>query len=209
VKRPYMVRAVRDADGLVLWSQTPESERITSEQAAFLATDLGVEVLRSGTATGARHHGVTEGAGGKTGTTDKGTDAWFAGYTKDIAVVVWVGFDQGRPLGLSGAAAALPTWARFVAGSGTARGSFTPPAGLVQVTVCAESGQRASDRCPQSGPEWFQEGHEPEQGPCPIHSGLVENAAAAATDVVEEAWGGIKGIFRKKDRGRDKEIEGD
>jgi penicillin-binding protein 1B len=76
-----------------------------------------VEVLRSGTGAGASRYGVRGGAGGKTGTTDDNTDAWFAGFTHDLVVVVWVGFDQGRKVGLTGAAGALPAWARFVSGS--------------------------------------------------------------------------------------------
>jgi len=50
---------------------------------------------------------------GKTGTTSDRRDAWFAGYTSQWLGVVWVGRDDNRPAGVSGAASALPIWARL------------------------------------------------------------------------------------------------
>jgi penicillin-binding protein 1B len=194
VARPRVVEAIEDAKRTTLWSEAPTTDRIVSAAAAFLATDIGVEVLRSGTGAAARRYGVSSGAGGKTGTTDENTDAWFAGYTHELAVVVWVGFDQGRKVGLTGAVAALPAWGRFVAGSGTAHGTFDPPQeGVEQATVCAETGGRATDRCPVTLAEWFQTGHGPDH-PCELHGSIVDDAADAARD----AWSGLRGLFRKR-----------
>jgi penicillin-binding protein 1B len=193
VVRPRIVTAIDDAKGATLWSDAPETRRVVSVPAAFLATDLGVEVLRSGTGASAARFGVRGGAGGKTGTTDENTDAWFAGFTHDLAVVVWVGFDQGRKVGLAGAVAALPAWARFVAGSGTARGTFDAPDGVEQASVCAETGGRATDRCPVTVAEWFQKGNAPEHA-CEVHGSIVDDAADAARD----AWSGIRGLFRRR-----------
>jgi len=198
VARPRIVTSIVDTSHTTLWSDAPQTSRVVSPQAAFLATDLGVEVLRSGTGAGASRYGVRGGAGGKTGTTDDNTDAWFAGFTHDLVVVVWVGFDQGRKVGLTGASGALPAWARFVAGSGTARGAFDPPSGIDAVKVCAESGGRATDRCPITVDEWFQSGHEPDQV-CPIHGNIVDDAAEAARD----AWSGLRGLFRRHPDARD------
>jgi penicillin-binding protein 1B len=191
--RPRLVAAIEDGEGTTLWSDAPVTARAASAQAAFLATDLGVEVLRSGTGTSASRYGVRGGAGGKTGTTNDNTDAWFAGFTHDLVVVVWVGFDQGRKVGLTGAVAALPAWARFVAGSGTAHGTFDPPSGVEKTDVCAETGGRATERCPETHAEWFQSGHEPDQ-PCELHGTIVDDAAEAARD----AWSGLRGLFRRR-----------
>jgi penicillin-binding protein 1B len=193
VARPRIVTAVVDGSGATVWSDAPETTRVASAQAAFLATDLGVEVLRSGTGASASRYGVRGGAGGKTGTTNDNTDAWFAGFTHDLVVVVWVGFDQGRKVGLTGGVAALPAWARFVSGSGTAHGTFDPPSGLDEVKVCAETGGRATDRCPETTTEWFQSGHEPDQV-CELHGTIVNDAAEAARD----AWSGLRGLFRRR-----------
>ena len=76
---------------------------------AFLMDSLLEEVLRSGTGAGVHRRGVNFPAAGKTGTSDR--DGWFAGYTPNLVCVVWVGFDDGSQLGLTGANSALPIWA--------------------------------------------------------------------------------------------------
>jgi penicillin-binding protein 1A len=105
---------------------------------------------------------------GKTGTTNEEYDTWFAGYTPDLAVVVWVGFDQPRSIGLPAARVALPLWARFLkdATGGTVEGAFEPPVEVDEVDVDPESGARALLGCPRSEPEWFVRGTEPE-ATCP------------------------------------------
>lgn len=89
-------------------------ERVTSPAVAYLVTSALRGVVERGTARGLRGWGVDGPVAGKTGTTNENRDAWFVGYTPDLAVGVWVGFDDGRSLGLSGAGAALPIFADFV-----------------------------------------------------------------------------------------------
>ena len=61
-----------------------------------------------------RAAGFTLDAAGKTGTTNGLRDAWFAGFSGRLLTVVWVGCDDGHPLGLTGAEAALPIWTSFM-----------------------------------------------------------------------------------------------
>jgi penicillin-binding protein 1A len=126
-------------------------------------------VLDRGTGASAKRFGVGPPAGGKTGTTDDFRDAWFVGLSGDLAIAVWVGRDQGV-LGLSGSRAALPTWARFVAWSGTLGDGAPTPDGLAEVAMCAESGRPARESCPLSYPELFPKGKEPEAR-CDLHGG--------------------------------------
>jgi penicillin-binding protein 1A len=72
--------------------------------------ELLQNVVRSGTAAAASSLGWP--LGGKTGTTDDFTDAWFVGFTPSISTAVWIGFDEKKTLGNreSGAVAALPIW---------------------------------------------------------------------------------------------------
>ena len=71
-------------------------------------------VINEGTGAGARAAGFTLDAAGKSGTTNDLRDAWFIGFTPELLTVVWVGFDDNQPIGLSGSQAALPIWTAFM-----------------------------------------------------------------------------------------------
>ena len=88
-------------------------------------------VLNEGTGAGVRGAGFTLDAAGKTGTTNDLRDAWFVGFTPELLTVVWVGFDDNQPLGLSGAQAALPIWTAFMKRALAGRGQrpFEVPRG--------------------------------------------------------------------------------
>jgi penicillin-binding protein 1B len=88
--------------------------RVAQTDTTFRVTGMMRAVFDEGTARGARSAGFTVDAAGKTGTTDALRDAWFAGFTAELLAVVWVGRDDGQPLGLSGAQAALPIWTEFM-----------------------------------------------------------------------------------------------
>src|SRR5690242_6326079 len=70
----------------------------------------GVFSPEIGTAVKAKVLGLTGAIAGKTGTTDGYRDAWFVGYTSDVVIGVWVGFDDERAIRLTGSQAALPIW---------------------------------------------------------------------------------------------------
>ena len=98
----------------------------------FLVTNMMRSVLNEGTGAGARAAGFTLDAAGKTGTTNDLRDAWFVGFTPELLTVVWVGFDDNQPVGLSGAQAALPIWTQFMtrALAGRASVPFDVPEGI-------------------------------------------------------------------------------
>jgi penicillin-binding protein 1A len=109
---------VRAADvGGSLSGPLPEeaAPRAITEANAWIVTDLLKDVIRRGTGQRARALGRDDLAG-KTGTTQQGRDAWFAGFNPDIVAAAWVGFDQERPLGAGeeGARTALPMWIYFM-----------------------------------------------------------------------------------------------
>lgn len=87
-----------------------------SPQTAYIMTSLLQGVVRSGTAAKMKRYVKRSDVCGKTGTTNNATDAWFVGYSPSFTTGVWVGFDDGRPLGPkeTGARAALPIWASFM-----------------------------------------------------------------------------------------------
>jgi penicillin-binding protein 1B len=169
--RPRVLLHVDDARGERVLDLQPEGSPSVSEQAAAVAVHLLQGVIQNGTGAGAGRFGVGPPAAGKTGTTDEYRDAWFVGLTPELAVAVWVGRDEGT-LGLSGSRGALPTWARFVAASGSNRGAMPRPGGVAIEEVCAESGMLARDACESTYDEWFVAGHVPTDK-CEEHGGII------------------------------------
>jgi penicillin-binding protein 1A len=107
---PRYIRRITDYDGNVLEENLPELKDVIPLQTARLMTDLMQEPVKAGTASKALE--LKRPLGGKTGTTNDFTDAWFIGFTPSLATGVWVGFDEKVTLGdkETGARAALPIW---------------------------------------------------------------------------------------------------
>ncbi len=143
---------------------------VAKAQPTFLVTNMMRSVLNGGTAASARSMGFTLDAAGKTGTTNDLRDAWFAGFTPELLTVVWVGFDDNQPVGLSGARAALPIWTQFMktALAGRASVPFDVPAGITFVEIDAETGKLAGPNCPKIISESFIAGTEPHET-CDLH----------------------------------------
>jgi penicillin-binding protein 1A len=93
-----------------------EADRAISSRNAFVMTSLLQEVTRSGTAAKARVALKRDDIYGKTGTTNDSMDAWFAGYHRNLAAVVWIGYDTPRKLGdrETGGGLSLPVWINFM-----------------------------------------------------------------------------------------------
>lgn len=168
---PLSLKDIMDDKGAMLQQRHINVERVMSPAKAFLMSSLLQSVVEEGTARSLNRMGVNYPVGGKTGTTNDFRDAWFVGYTPDILALVWVGFDDGTSIGVSGSSAALPIWADLMKAipQHVSGAWFRMPPGIVERTVCAESGQLAAEgRCPETFNEFFLEGHEPEET-CPIH----------------------------------------
>jgi penicillin-binding protein 1B len=143
---------------------------IARPDTTFLVTNMMRSVIDEGTGAGVRAAGFTRDAAGKTGTTNDLRDAWFVGFTPTLLTVVWVGFDENQPLGLSGAQAALPIWTGFMirALAGTPSMPFEAPDGISFVDIDADTGQLAVPACPHVIREAFLAGSEPTQA-CARH----------------------------------------
>lgn len=167
---PRATRKVLNAKGDAIEHRAVELGRVISPEAAYLTTKLMQGVLDRGTGRAAREQGFSRVAAGKTGTTNDGHDAWFAGFTPDLLAVVWVGFDRREPLGLTGAQAALPIWTSFMkaATAGTPESSFPVPPGIALRRIDPYTGELATPNCPESMEEAFWKGHEPTTT-CSVH----------------------------------------
>jgi len=102
------------------------------------------DVVNRGTGAPIRARGFKFNVAGKTGTS---RDGWFVGYTPNLVCVVWVGFDDGSQLGLTGAASALPIWADFMTAALNNHpewvGDWQMPEGIQQADIDPTTGQLA------------------------------------------------------------------
>lgn len=111
---PHFLHKVETADGEVLWDDAPEVHVSTDTRSAREMLLLLEAVAQHGTGAAANqlHHPL----GGKTGTTNNFTDAWFLGFSPSVTCGVWVGYDDRKSLGEkeTGARVALPIWINFM-----------------------------------------------------------------------------------------------
>ena len=163
VRAPLHAVSRVTAGGQVVHRAEDAGRRVSRADSAFLVTSMLRGTFDTGTAAAARSAGFVHDAAGKTGTSNDLRDAWFAGFTPTLLTVVWVGLDDNRPLGLTGAEAALPIWTAFMRRALAERTlpGFMPPAGVTLVDVDPETGLRATARCPRSVAGAFVEGTEP------------------------------------------------
>ena len=158
-----------------------EARDVLRPERAYLMTYLMEGVINRGTGAGVRARGFRLPAAGKTGTS---RDGWFVGYTKDLLVIVWVGFDDNSDLGLEGSRSALPIWTEFMLKAyalypPTKQMYFTAPPGVEFVTIDTESMMPATPDCPDTFQEAFIRGTVP-AAYCPLHSGQTANIDNAA-----------------------------
>jgi penicillin-binding protein 1B len=155
--------------GVTRW-QGPDGEQVIAPALAYLVTSTLEGVVNRGTGVGVRARGFVGAVAGKTGTTDEYRDAWFIGYTPDLVVGVWVGFDDGSTLRHSGSRAALPIFTDFLSGAVGAGGGrgFDLPDGIEAARVVAVAGHPAGLRCGGER-ELFLAGTAPVSGCDPWH----------------------------------------
>jgi penicillin-binding protein 1B len=171
--KPTAVRSTRGRQGDMVWNTVPDRQQATSPQGAYVLTSLLEGVIQRGTASKAKVLGLQGTVAGKTGTTDGYRDAWFVGYTSDVVIGVWVGFDDERSLRLTGSQAALPIWmelARRVVPPNVP--AFVMPTGVVTRDIDPKTGQLATFQCPERVSEVFIEGTEPSVY-CEVHGGGI------------------------------------
>ncbi len=163
LNKPYSIKNVQDSDQQSLEQILFEPRQVLSIEKAYLITNMLYDVVQRG--TGRRAKVITRPVAGKTGTTNDFTDAWFVGYTPNLSVGVWVGFDDRRTLGNreSGANAALPIWIAFMkeALEQLPVIPFEIPDEIQFVKVDPATGLLASDNGAQGVVEIFAVGTEP------------------------------------------------
>ncbi len=165
----------------VAWGQAgaPEAPdtraQLVSPAAAYQVVSMMEGVIQRGTGRSIRSVGKP--LAGKTGTTNEAFDAWFVGFSPDLAVGVYVGFDSPRTLGPSeqGASAAAPIFRDFMdeALQGTPAIPFRIPSGIQLVRINAETGTLAGFGDEQVILEAFRPGTAPRGEALVLDFGMI------------------------------------
>jgi penicillin-binding protein 1A len=156
--------------------------------------------VERGTGASVRRAGVGFQVGGKTGTTNDFKDAWFVGFSTNVVVGVWVGFDQPKPIARDayGSRYAAPIWSDFMRRAARIRipGTFTAPTGLTEVMLCRVSYSRPVESCPTYTEYLKADDHAPGRL-CTVHQGSIKQQVRRAIEGLFSDLGKkIRGIFR-------------
>jgi penicillin-binding protein len=157
----YLIESITTIDGRVVYQHKPDPKRVVSEQSAYLMTDMLRTVVTEGTATMVKAKFKNYGKipiAGKTGTTQNYGDVWFQGFTPDITLGVWAGYEQQiHTLSGEGKDRAKLIWASVMNAVTEARPDLFPtkafekPDGLVSKTVSSVSGKLPTDLTREAG----------------------------------------------------------
>ncbi len=173
---PIGVLRVEDEQGNIVWEPQVRRDRIIDEEHMWLITNVLEDVIDAGTGAAVRRAGFMLRAGGKTGTTNDGTDVWFVGFTSELVTAIWIGLDRPQRIKTrsSGGALVAPLWATYmneVYESRPPPSAWQRPEDLFLLQIDGETGYLATPECPRESVvyEWFIAGTEPFDL-CPIHS---------------------------------------
>lgn len=162
---PYFIERIEDKNGAVLERYHPAEKEVLSPQTAYIVGNMMEDVVNHGTGFGARARGFMHPAGGKTGTTNDYTDAWFIGFTPQITCGVWIGSNAKYTIGRNqtGSKAALPVWTAYMKAAHKNRSmeQFVQPPGIVSCRICTESGKLAKPTCPNTRVEVYTQKTKP------------------------------------------------
>jgi penicillin-binding protein 1B len=159
---PIAITRITTGSGMTIAQPASQKNEVLRPPIAYVMTSFMKDVVNRGTGAPLRARGFKFNVAGKTGTS---RDGWFAGYTPDLVCVVWVGFDDGSQLGLTGAASALPIWGDFMSAALTTHpewtGDWTMPDGVQQSDIDPATGEVAQADSTTKRVELFINGTSP------------------------------------------------
>lgn len=216
------INRITTGNGVTIAAPTPQKNDVMRPEVAYVMTSFMKDVVNRGTAAKVRARGLKANVAGKTGTS---RDGWFAGYTPNLVCVVWVGFDDGSQLGLTGANSALPIWTDFMQAALSEhpewQGDWSMPEGIQQAEINPKTGELAAPDDPLKRTELFINGTSPatasqeqpeeegtpedetlppaeggvEDGPTPESTPVVLPRAKASPNVVTEVGPRLEGTI--------------
>jgi len=165
------IRAVVDRQGEELQRYPLTVKQVVDTKAAYLMKSILVDVVQSGSGRSAARY-LPKGliVAGKTGTTNDLRDSWFAGFSQDMVAVVWVGNDDNKSIGLTGASGGLTIWSKIMAKLNPLSLDMLPPEGVVNYWINNRSGKLTEKGCDDAILVPFIEGKQPR-----AHTGCGKN----------------------------------
>jgi len=142
------IREIVTADGKPLQRYPLNVEQVAEAAPVYLLTAALQGVVREGTGLSLSNWLPADlNVAGKTGTTDDLRDSWFAGYTGDMVAVVWVGRDDNKSTGLTGASGAMTVWGEMMKNNRPEPLQPAVPEDIELVNIDLVSGQRVTEEC--------------------------------------------------------------
>ena len=166
---PIAITRIEDKYGQIIKEFTNTQKEVLSPETAYMVTNLLQTVMDKGTGGSVRwKYKFRHVAGGKTGTTQNWSDAWFVGFTPSITAGAWFGVDQ-YPISLgkgqAGSVAALPAWALFMKEAHKTLNipsePFVMPEGVVEVEIDSDTKQLPTSRTKKTEIEIFLKSNQP------------------------------------------------
>ena len=162
---PYMIESIVDKHGETIEKNMKVEHEVLRAPSAYLMVDMLKDVNVRGTAARVWASGFTHPSGGKTGTTNDYTDAWYIGFTKQYTMGVWIGSDSPGTMGAghTGTEDALPIWLAVMTElhKDLPRLPFPVPAGVSSRGVCNYTGKVAGEFCSEKTYCLYTSGYAP------------------------------------------------
>jgi penicillin-binding protein 1B len=159
---PVAINRVTTGAGATVAAPLTQKNEVLKPEVAFIMNSMMKDVVNRGTAAKVRARGFKANVAGKTGTS---RDGWFVGFTPNLVCVVYVGFDDGSQLGMTGADSALPIWADFMTAALQTHpewaGDWQMPTDVEQVEIDPSTGMLAAADAASKRVEFFVRGTAP------------------------------------------------
>jgi penicillin-binding protein 1B len=161
---PVSIARVTTGRGATIAAPQGQKNEVMRPQVAFIMDSIMKDVVNRGTAAKVRARGFKANVAGKTGTS---RDGWFVGFTPNLVCVVYVGFDDGSDLGMTGGDSALPIWTDFMTAALAAHpewgGDWQTPPDIEQIEIDPATGMLAAPDSASKRTELFIRGSSPTQ----------------------------------------------
>ncbi|HVF18530.1 MAG TPA: penicillin-binding protein 1B [Steroidobacteraceae bacterium] len=182
------VRAIVDAEGKPLKSFALEVTPVADSKAVYQVNRMLVQVMERGSGASSRAYlpsGLV--VAGKSGTSSDYRDSWFAGFSGSHLAVVWIGYDDNAPTGLTGSSGSLAVWSRLMANLGTTSWSAGLPDGLEEGWIEFDTGLAAKPGCG----EGLISVALPPDAQLPVKAGCESGVIESVGDRVGDWWRSI------------------